>query len=313
MNHNEKDEILMQVSSVLQFCHEIVSRLSSSPAVHEEKNNFKIDEDASGVKDDNDEEKDDYQHEYFWWDTHYPPLHFYTLMYDDDLASLYSYDADTSKEYDSMPSDMLDDMLIQSPVLEDMLIQSPTLEDELIQSPTPENVLMHSVIQFLHTEIPNAIYDPNWREERKKKAVHPEFYTLWTNFYSIFTDEKDDDDIPQMPVPENIYHTIDLFNVNTRFIDNIPKPNRYPVLGVSNDPDFYHLWYQTGDPYKRSQKFLEPFPFGSEFGYITNIGIVPPSSDPIHGYIWSEQYGGSFVLHAIKPGEGRRHSPRRRG
>ena len=342
MNQIEKDEILKKVGSVLQFCHDIVSRLSSpccssssTSASIELNNNIKRsnhqqrsnrgDKKYSDVEEDVEDLDNDFQEEELsqdevgdkieddlWWDSNYPPLQFYTLVYDDDLSSLYNYD-DTSKEYDSMPSDMSEDMLIQSLTSEDMLIQSPTLEDELIQSPTPENVLMHSVIQFLHTEIPNAIYDPNWREERKKKAVHPEFYTLWTNFYLIFTDEKDDDDIPHMPAPENIYHTIDLFNVNTRFIDNIPKPNRYPVLGVSNDPDFYHLWYQTGDPYKRSQKFLEPFPFGSEFGYVTNIGIVPPSSDPIHGYIWSEQYGGSFVLHAIKPGEGRRHSPRRRG
>ena len=60
---------------------------------------------------------------------------------------------------------------------------------------------------------------------------------LWTSYQSIFTVEKDDY-VPQMPAPENIYHTIDLFNVNARFIGNIPKPDCYPVLGVSQDPDF---------------------------------------------------------------------------
>ena len=98
-------------------------------------------------------------------------------------------------------------------------------------------------------------------------------------------DPCEEDDPTQYQPPIITYHTIDLKNVNARFINNIPKPNRYPVLGVSNDPDFYHLWYQTGDPYKRSQKFLDPFPFGSEFGYETNIGIVLPPTDPIHGYI----------------------------
>ena len=149
---------------------------------------------------------------------------------------------------------------------------------------------MQSVVQFLRIATPNAIYDPNWREVQRRKAVDPELYTLWNCFESIFTDVKDDDvNIPEEAAPEITYHTIDLYNVNSRFIDNIPKPNRYPVLGVSPDPDFYHKWYQTGDPYKRSQKFLDPAPFGSLFGYETDIGIVPPSTEPIHGYVWSEE------------------------
>ena len=173
---------------------------------------------------------------------------------------------------------------------------------------------MQSVVQFLRIATPNAIYDPNWREVQRRKAVDPELYILWSCSDSIFTDVKDDYvNIPKEATPEITYHTIDLYNVNRRFIDNIPKPNRYPVLGVSPDPDFYHVWYQTGDPYKRSQKFLDPAPFGSEFGYETDIGIVPPPTDPVHGYIWSERYG-SFVLHAVMPGgERSSFSKKRRG
>ena len=79
-----------------------------------------------------------------WWDSSYPPLHFYTLVYDDE---------------------------IQSPML--------------LQPPMSDNVLMDSVLQFLSVDISNAIYDSNWREERKKNAVHSEFYALWNNFDSI--------------------------------------------------------------------------------------------------------------------------------
>ena len=339
MNHVEKDDILQQVGSVLQFCRDIVSRLStpsyssSSTAPAEVNNNFnykwkedhqqinnrgdKKDSDVEAEDDDDVEDLDnDFQEEELsqdevgdktevdlWWDSSYPPLQFYTLVYDDDLSSLYDYDVDTSKEYELMPSEMMEDQLMQSAMAEDVLMQSPMTEV----------VLMHSVLQFLHDDVPNAIYDPNWREERRKKAVHPEFYTLWNHYNSIFTDVMDDDvTISPTAVEEIIYHTIDLHNVNARFINNIPKPNRYPVLGVSNDPDFYHQWYQTGDPYKRSQKFLDPFPFGSEFGYETNIGIVLPPTDPIHGYIWSEKYGGTFVLHAVKPADAQAPRSRRR-
>ena len=243
-----------------------------------------------------------------WWDSSYPPLHFYTLMYDDDLASLYNYDVDMSKECDSMPSDMLEDMsLIQSSTPEDELIQLPTLENVSLHPPVSDNVLMDSVLQFLSVDIANAIYDPNWREELKKKAIHPEFYSLWNHYDSIFTDEKDDL-IPQIPAPEEIYHTIDLFNVNARFISNIPRPDCFPVLGVSQEPDFYHKRYDRDDTTKH---FLKSFPHGGLYGYETDIGIVAPPTDPIHGYVLRN---GSWILKAVKPGERSiRCSSRRRG
>ena len=58
-----------------------------------------------------------------------------------------------------------------------------------------------------------------------------------------------DDQIPQMPTPENIYHTIDLYSVNARFIGNIPKSSSFPIHGVSQDPDLYHKEYPRNDYY----------------------------------------------------------------
>ena len=199
------------------------------------------------------------------------------------------------------------DMLIQSLTSEDELIQSPMLKDMLLQPPMSDNVLMDSVLQFLSVDISNAIYDPNWREERKKNAVHSEFYALWNNFDSIFTDVKDEV-ILHIPAPEDIYHTIDIFNVNARFIGNIPRPDCYPVLGVSQEPDFYHKRYDREDTTKH---FLKSFPLGGLYGYETDIGIVAPPSDPIHGYVLRN---GSWILKAVKPGErSNRCSSRRRG
>ena len=184
-------------------------------------------------------------------------------------------------------------------------------EDVMMQrSAVTENVLMNSVLQFLSDVTPNAIYNPKWREDLKRKAIHPEFYTMWTCSDSIFSDDKDEknEDIPKMPKPDDIYHTIDIFNVNRRFIENIPKPNSFPVLGVSQDPDFYHKRYDRGDSTK---SFLSSFPHGSLCGYETDIGIVAPPTEPIHGYIWSDHYT-SFVLHAVKPRDAPRTNPRRR-
>ena len=337
MNQTDKNEILKQVGSILQFCQVIVSRLSSSSPPSEVNNNFnnldKEADEASVNEHYNDQIRElantdkeaheelietiakfrDEKQEHhdivdcdndLWWDCTYPPLQFYTLMYDDDLISLYDYDVDTSKECESMPSDVPEDELMQSPITEDVLMQSPITED----------VLMHSVLQFLHDEVPNAIYDPNWREERRKKAINPEFYILWTNYDHIFTDVKDDQVFTLSPdaVQEIRYHSIDIANVNARFIGNIPKPSHIPVQGVSQDPDFYHKLYPRNDYYQVQKylKFEEPSPFGVDYGYETDIGIVPPPTEPIHGYIWQ---GGSWRLHAVKPGEGRSIPRRRRG
>ena len=206
-----------------------------------------------------------------------------------------------------MQSVMTENMLEHSDVAEDVFEKSAITEDVSMQPAMLEVMLMQSVLSFLSAEIPNAIYDPNWREERKKKAIHPEFYTLWNHYDSIFTDVKDDL-IPEITEPENIYHTIDLFNVNARFINNIPKPDWYPVLGVSQDPDFYHKRYDRDDTTKH---FLKSFPHGALHGYETDIGIVAPPTDPIHGYILRN---GSWILKAVKPGDrSSRCSSRRRG
>ena len=40
-------------------------------------------------------------------------------------------------------------------------------------------------------------------------------------------------------------YRIDLTNVNVRFLQNIPKPQLYPVQGVSQDPKFYEKRLNT--------------------------------------------------------------------
>ena len=146
MNQIEKNEILKKVGSVLQFCQDIVTRLSnldcsSSSPPPEVNNNYNnhdkeaatIAVEASVAEHYNDPSRelantdkeahkefietiakfrDEKQKHYdimdcdndLWWDSSYPPLQFYTLMYDDDLASLYNSNM-------SEP----EDLLIQSP------------------------------------------------------------------------------------------------------------------------------------------------------------------------------------------------------
>ena len=306
----EKDEILQQVGSVLHLCHQIVSRLSrfdcssSTPfcSWREESLNDSLRREEDCINDeDEDEDKDVYHQDDLWWDDVYPPLHFYTLVYDDDDLSL--YDVDTSNF-----------SLQQSAMREDEVMQSPMMENEVIQSTVVEDGLMQSVLQFLHDVIPNSIYDPNWREKQKRKAVHPVFYSIWCNFDAIFSDTTNDE-VAYTPVvsgEEIRYCTIDIANVNARFIGNIPTPSYFPIHGVSADPDFYHKLSrgEGEESHKQFYKFNRHSPFGREYGYQTDVGIVPPPTAPIHGYVWKE---GSWILHAVQPGERSSTTRRRRG
>ena len=175
-------------------------------------------------------------------------------------------------------------------------------------------VCVVSVLRFLHDVIPNSIYDPNWREKQKRKAVHPVFYSIWCNFDAIFPDTTNDEDAytSVVPVEEIRYCTIDIANVNARFIGNIPTPSYFPIHGVSADPDFYHKLSrgEGEESHKQFYKFNHHSPFGREYGYQTDVGIVPPPTAPIHGYVWKE---GSWILHAVQPGERSSTTRRRRG
>ena len=374
MNEFEKNQILKQVSSVLNICNQIVSRLSEidcrQVTLHQDQQMF-LDYSSSSssvppfdlYSDHNSDVSvsefdsfDNNNNSGYWWDT--PPSQFYQCVFDDDdkenIAVINAVDIDPLKnvadttsvnlegkhENEQMTADAIVTELpttstinskitsakLQTSVnrfdiqigLTTQISANDSTDEEMFDEAVPEHavlhslrsefVLMDSVLQFLGVAAPDAIYRPNWRQEEAKKLIHPLFYNLWNHCNSIFTEEKDDD-TPKMAEPADIYHTIDLSCVNARFIQNIPKPNHYPVLGVSQDPDFYHKWYSKEDTTKH---FLKSFPHGALYGYETNIGIVAPPTEPVHGYIWSERYG-SFVLHAVQPGERARSSCRRRG
>ena len=295
MNEFEKDEILKQVGSILQFCQNIVSRLSSSPPVPEvnnnNANNKELIETITEFRDEEQEYHGDCEENDLWWDDHYPPSHFYTLVYDDDDVSLFSLDVSYAEFL--LPSDMLEEA--RNPLEENMMMTKDKLRDVM----KSENALMQSVIQFLQVATPSAIYDPNWREENFKKWIAPQLLSIWTNAETIFdNDEHGDDDDMNYVLPVIEYPSIDLRSVNSRFIDNIPKPSLFPIHGVSPDPDFYHKWYPSNEPYKSIQKFREPLPFGAEYGYDTNLGVVPPSTEPIHAMATSgsKKQDGNYML-----------------
>ena len=96
------------------------------------------------------------------------------------------------------------------------------------------------------------------------------------------------------PAKEVEYPQVDLNLLNSHFIKNIPKPDLLPILGCSNDLQFYaRVDHRPG-----IKNFYKEFPFGSDYGYNTNRGIVAVPDHPIHGYVWS---GGEWKVHASLP------------
>jgi len=102
---------------------------------------------------------------------------------------------------------------------------------------------------------------------------------------------------PNLPKP---YVNWMRFNPNMR--RNLPIPMMCPKLGCSQDPNFYNLTVPTYNytPYTRhytdqppTPVFEKGEPFGSEYGFVTEMGVMPVPSYPIHGFVF---HGGSWVI-----------------
>jgi len=97
-----------------------------------------------------------------------------------------------------------------------------------------------------------------------------------------------------------------LKDVNTFAMRNVPTPSQFSVKGCSPDPIFYMT------------SFKKCSPFGSIYGYKTNVGVVPVPDEPVFGHVWNHEEGG-WILNAlpykkevfIKPRRISRQNPRR--
>ena len=88
----------------------------------------------------------------------------------------------------------------------------------------------------------------------------------------------------------------------------IPKPVKYPIQSCSLDPAIYECreritkTHQGGDVFTNKEKLQPKFetydPFGMEWGYRTNAGIISVSNVIHYGYVWDD---GNWILHAEPP------------
>ena len=250
MNQVTKNEILAQVGKVLQFCQEIVSKLSSPTCCDHNTSEYVSMSNVSDILTNTFISN---------FDSEYDAPTEKVPEYDIATVKVPEYEALMEKAGSTMP-------LRRWPTYYNIT----EAEAEEYQDETDD--FREDVLSMISAACPNAIYDRNWRENSLRTFIHPLLLSVWDNAITIFDDDSREDEPEYVPPPAvNIYHTIDIFNVNSRFIENIPKPNSYPVLGVSQDPDFYHKRYDRDDPTKC---FLSSYPHGALSGYETNLGIT---------------------------------------
>ena len=252
----EKNQLLHQVSVILEQCRMIVSRLSSSAPVCQCQS-------STPSSDHNDN---------FWWDGYTSQLslfksEFYSLLspnYDDlfNDCDIINHEIETPPDTSNTSSGVSMSSSITSSYEQEC---NTKYESECHPANDPFQTKM---LMFLSTSCPNDIYTRTWREDQLRSAlIDPNLFPLWVNCHWLFLDvlEHDEDINVEQFSPEISYLSIDLQNVNARFIGNIPKPSYVPIQGVSSDPDLYHKLYPRNDYYQvqRYYKFNDPHPFGS--------------------------------------------------
>ena len=173
---------------------------------------------------------------------------------------------------------------------------------------------VQKIESFISSNFPSNVYDKLKMKENRlnNDAFFAEFQSLWR--HSIVGDlfiqnpEANENCTTTTSAPEIRYKTVDFSRVNVRSIANVPKPTTFPIHGCSEDPKFYSEIVKLdsvdyyGRHYTRPCRHQTSTPFGSQFGYQTNDGIVPVPSSPVHGYVWSDELR-DWILHAIHPDE----------
>ena len=135
--------------------------------------------------------------------------------------------------------------------------------------------------------------------------VHKELKTLFLNSLDIF--------VPSQlgPVPDQRppVPMVDWSKVNNRSLGNLPTPQMFPKHGCSDDPNIYAQQSDDRGAHgiiKYKSLHEKPFPFGGEFGLMTDLGIISTNKgdqmdDPynhiINGYVWSRELL-CWVIHA---------------
>ena len=284
--------------------------------VHHEEEEGDGNEDREEESDDEDHEKGDDEEEIredLWWDE---SIHQYQLYWgdgDDYDEKVFSSEEDEN-DYSVAHRVKVRRSRLGATAAEEVrppppaTSPSPTLSRRTEIKPDP---VITALLRTIHRTAPKSVFN-NTKAEilRKERAeiriadiVPSDFRTLWD---SAETEDEKVEDVNK-PVLDP-YPVLDWSKVNSRFLNNIPKPGRYPIQGCSLDPAIYEWTHKFHYPevWGGTKENIKPkfetsvAPFGEEWGYRTIAGIISVSNVIHHGYVWDN---GNWILHAQQPRE----------
>ena len=134
----------------------------------------------------------------------------------------------------------------------------------------------------------------------KAVLIEPELRSLWYNSVGdLFTPSAVSELNPPPTLPK-----VNLSTVNKSMLNRLPDVIKAPIHSCSEDEKFYTKvvcqfyatkYVQTPTPQTQHQV---PNPFGSLPGIETDLGIIPPPTEAIYGYVYSD---GKWRVKAENP------------
>ena len=182
---------------------------------------------------------------------------------------------------------------------ESPLLSGQARDPEAVRVTDP---IISSILKTIKRVAPNLRFKPKHLRRKKFKVVPFEFASVWRNLPSIFSDVEVHD------AAECSLPTIAWEKVNVSGIKKLPKPERFSILSVSQDPKFY-LKNCSCEKTKKGilcscnvcgtfeAQYLREYPHGFISGVQTNLGVIPIPRTPMFGHVWDEA-SFSWLLHA---------------
>ena len=168
-----------------------------------------------------------------------------------------------------------------------------------------EDALIPKLISTIVNVAPTSVYKRRKAAKKRRRkrrirkrmsaaSIEPDLRSLWLNFVDVLP--ATDPVLP--PLPGDNLPTINLSAVNKQMLRRLPDVVNLPVLSCSPDPTFYERNIPVGVHDSVISAFGKDSPFGKLPAIHTDLGPVPPPTDPCYGYVWSE---GGWRVQAVRP------------
>ena len=229
------------------------------------------------------------------------------LWWDDHDVTTSDYFSDDDEDYSATTAPAMIDISFQSTIYTLSSISEDKEEDE---DDNEKDVLIQKIISTITHVSPTSVYKRQraamkrrrCRRKRKKiKAalIEPELRLLWHNSVGDLFAPSASEPSPPLSLPK-----INLSTVNKSMLNRLPDVIKAPIHSCSEDEKFYTKvvcqfyatkYVQTPTPQTQHQV---PNPFGSLPGIETDLGIIPPPTEAIYGYVYSD---GKWRVKAENP------------